>query len=149
MAKVPDFEFDYTKVEGMDVTEAMKALMDQMAAHYNKYIKPAPVLFGGVQIKPPLVVGIDPAKPGADRSEELVLKQPAGTTPPPAQVAHDVKKMREWDIKPGTEVGLKGGYVMNGVTVEGVEVFDTLKPEYGPNDTYIECESGAYQLEKK
>lgn len=137
MAQVPEFKFDYDKVSGMDMTEAMKALMDQMAAHYNEHIKPAPILFGGVDV----------ARPGADRSVSATHDDPPAPTMKPVISGELVRVKDDYEIKNGADLGLKDGFVLTGVTMEDIEIFDFLK-NYTAGDTVVEGESAKYDLGK-
>lgn len=143
MSKIPEFSFDYAKVDGMDVTEAMKALMDQMAEHYNKYIKPAPIVFGAAKLQPPVFMGVDPASPGGDKQVTTVARD--GNIE--QVIEGDVTQMSDdYEIKPGTDLGLRDGFVLTGVTADGLEVFDKLKTQGPPWPLIVEGESGNYNL---
>lgn len=143
MSNIPEFKFNYEAVDGLDVTEAMKALMNQMAAHYNKHIKPAPILFGGKPVAPPVHIGVDPASPDGDKQVTTVMR---GDTIE-QQVEGDVTQMSDdYEIKPGEAVGLKEGFVLSGVTSDGLEVFDKLKTQGPPWPLIVEGESGKYNL---
>lgn len=135
MSNIPEFHFDFSAVRGMRFEEAAEALFLQMETHYNEHIKPAPILFGGVDL----------ARPGADRSVHQVIDVEL-TKPAPVIPSGDLIRVKEdYEIKQGADLGLKDGYILTGVNDKDVEIFDYLK-NYTPGDTVVEGESGKYDL---
>ena len=158
MAKIPEFHFDYSAVEGKDLTEAVEALFGQLEAHYNRHIKPAPILFGGKSITAPVFKQEFPSTP---KQAEMVDPDKIAAKPAPAQPAGPVDtetvtpktvNMKSFAIKDGKELGLKEGDAMlKGITDKGVEVFDKLLPGYDqpPYGPIVQGESGRYNLNPK
>lgn len=143
MSSIPEFHFDFGAVQGQPFEEAAEALFRQMEEHYNEHIKPAPILFGGKSVSRPVTVGFDPASPGGDRAVTTVARDGKIEQ----VVEGDVSNMsNEYEIKPGEDVGLKDCFVLTGVTVEGLEVFDKLKTQGPPWPLIVEGESGKYNL---
>jgi hypothetical protein len=159
MTKIPEFHFDYDKVEGMDITEAMQTLFGQMEAHYNKHIKPAPILFGGKTLSAPQI-RMESTPPGPNPLPDMI--DPDKIAPPaPAKPAGPVDtetitpktiNMKSFAIKDGKELGLKAGdSILKGITDKGAEVFDKLLPGYDqqPYGPVVAGESGRYNLNWK
>lgn len=164
MSKIPEFHFDYEKVEGLDITEAMQTLFGQMEAHYNEHIKPAPILFGGVKLSAS-PTKVNPYR-GADAVSKTTVEPPmidpdAIVAPKPAAepgpvdtetVTPKTLNMKSFAIKDGKELGLKeGDTILKGITEKGVEVFDKLLPGYDqqPYGPIVSGESGRYNLNWK
>lgn len=138
MSKIPEFKFDYDAVKGMDVTDAMKGLFDQLADHYNKYIKPAPITFGAVEVAPPSFRQEYPSTPA--EAELVAAPKPA------VQKFDNVVQMETYEIKDGTEFKLpEGTKVLSGVSKVGIDVFDALV-DYDPADQIVTGENGKYDL---
>lgn len=157
MAKIPEFKFDFDKVADMDVTEAIVALFGQLEAHYNKHIKPAPILFGGKTLSAPVfpqrvdAVSTKTTETPMIDPDAIVAARPA---PPPGPVDTDTVtpktiNMKSFAIKDGKELGLKeGDSILKGITEKGAEVFDKLQPGYDqpPYGPVVQGESGRYNL---
>ena len=138
MTKIPEFHFDFTKVENMEVTAAMETLFMQLQNHYNEHIKPAPILFGGKRVNPPGVYD--------------AFVEPEKTSVPAEPVAPDDRKLIRvkpgWEVKDATTLGLKAGNILTGVNQDDVEIFDYVK-NYKPGDAIADGESAKYDLSAK
>ena len=161
MAKIPEFHFDYDAIEGMEVTEAMVALFGQLEAHYNKHIKPAPVLFGGKALPAPVfsrqvdAVSTKTTEPAKIDPDAIVAAAQPAPAPGPVDTETITPKtvsMKSFSIKDGKDLGLKeGDTILKGITDRGTEVFDKLLPGYDqlPYGPVVQGESGRYNLNPK
>jgi len=157
MSKVPDFHFDFTKVSGLELAAGAEVLFKQMEDHYNKYIKPAPVLFGEATFPAPSAENrqlvdavskttIEPPKPNPDAV--VATSEPAGPVDTETITPKTIT-MKSFAIKDAGEYGIKtGGAMIKGITEKGVEVFDKLLPGYDqmPYGPVVQGESGRYNL---
>lgn len=150
MANIPEFHFDFEAVEGQAFEEAAVNLFKQMEDHYNAHIKPAPIVFGGKSFAPPApsIIGIDPAKPGEDRTVVTPPAPVGGLVAKPPTPSKLVRMKDDYEIKNGADLGLKEGYVLTGVNDKDVEVFDFLV-DYTPGDQIVTGESAKYDLGRK
>lgn len=139
MSKVPEFNFDFSAVEGQPFEEAAVALFKQLEAHYNKHIKPAPILFGKAAVARPSIV-MDSTPPGPNPFHQEYPSTPAE--------AENIIQMQDgYEIKMGEKFGLKENtFILDGVTADGVEVFDKLITTGPPWPLIVEGEAGKYNL---
>lgn len=161
MSKIPEFHFDFSKVSGLELAAGAEVLFKQMEDHYNKHIKPAPVLFGEATFPAPVFrapvdavskteVGPAPKRPMVD-PDKIVAQAAIPHTGPIDTETVDEKtiQMRSFSIKDAADLGIKsGGAMLKGVTDKGVEVFDKLLPGYDeqPYGPVVQGESGRYNL---
>ena len=146
MSNIPEFKFDFDAVDGQPFEEATVSLFKQLQDHYNKHIKPAPILFGGRSVgRPSVEFQSTPAGPNP-------FAQEYPSTPAEAAKVPEGKLIRiepGYEIKNGKDLGLKEGKILSGVRSDTkVEVFEHLK-NYTEGDQIVEGDSGKYDLGRK
>lgn len=157
MSKVPEFHFDFSAVSGKPFEDGAIILFQQLEAHYNEHIRPAPILFGGQQLEAPTarkqvdaVSKVEIPKPTID-PDAIVAQAAIPHSGPIDTESVDPKtiQMRSFSIKDASDFGIKsGGAMLKGITDKGVEVFDKLLPGYDeqPYGPVVQGESGRYNL---
>lgn len=146
MAKIPEFKFDFEAIEGMELTDGMAALFGQLEAHYNKHIKPAPILFGGKRISAPQFTQEFPTTPAEAKAADKPKPTPKGMdleTITPTTVS-----MKTFVIRDSAAGDRK---MIVGTDEKGSPVNDLLlygydEEPYGP---VVSGESGRYNLKGK
>lgn len=137
MSNIPEFKFDYDKIEGKSVDEAMLILFGQMEAHYNAHVKPAPIIFGGKKLAAPVLpktAVLQNFSPAVDGTEVNLAPAPESDRIP----------VTDWEIKQDATTKKD---MLTGVRYDTkVEVFDVVQKRDG--DLVI-GDSGTYLLDRK
>lgn len=136
MSKIPEFEFNFDAVEGMAFEDGARELFQQLQDHYNKHIKPAPILFGGKPVARPTIRPVDVPEIDGNRFAEV-----AATA---SQESKDRIPVTDWEI---THDSTLKSDVLNGVRFDTkVELFDVVRKHEG--DLVI-GDNGTYLLDQK
>lgn len=142
MAKIPEFKFDFEAVEGMELAEGMVALYVQLQAHYNKHIKPAPILLGGKRFSAP--AGPDTEVVAVTESSDPVKKSPVKGIDVET-ITPDTKQLADFSIRDSAMGDRK---MIVGKDVAGNVINDILLPGYDvePLGPVVSGEQGRYNL---
>lgn len=132
--KTPPFAFDFTSLAGLPFEDAIQSAFRQMEDHYNKYIIPAPIIFGGQKLTAPEL--------------GIISTPPPAPAPPPQE---PVYKPDTETVTPKT-IPLKvyqiDNRLLTGIAVDGREIKDTILKGYDvePYGPVISGEHGRYNL---
>ncbi len=132
------FEFDFDAIKGKTYEDGFKTLFQQLEDHYN----------AEVNVKPDFVFG------GLPEPRNKTVQLPDGATaiqilPEVPQGDRKFVRMEPgWEMKDASELGLKEGTILSGVSSDKVEVFDYVK-NYTEGDAIADGESAKYDLSAK
>lgn len=140
-----EFHFNFKAVEGLPIDEGVVALFKQLEDHYNANMQPQPLVFGAsvptdrIASAQARIDGANAKIADAGLKQLDIVKQ---------KMSPDIIRVKpDYEIKQGSDLGLKDGYILTGVNDKNVEIFDYLK-NYTEGDTVVEGDSGKYDLGK-